>query len=89
MAQFTRRPYPSANSILLDGGVLVDPGAFVLPEWLGTGRPTLVVNTHWHSDHAGANAALQALGASVAAEASEAAVITAGDNVYSSSGRKP
>lgn len=59
--RFFRRPYPSANSILLEGPrpVLVDPGddgAFgALQAWLGGVRPALVVNTHWHNDHAGAN----------------------------------
>ncbi len=76
MPRFHQRPYPSANTIELDGGVVIDPGAFALAV---LARPSLIVNTHWHSDHAGANAALQGQGASVAAALAEAIPINAGD----------
>lgn len=76
MPRFHQRPYPSANTIELDDVVVVDPGAFALA---GLARPSLIVNTHWHSDHAGANAALQGQGASVAAALAEAIPINAGD----------
>lgn len=64
------RPYPSANAVLIrgNGAILVDPGfgsdVDSLLTWLrATGvQPDaleLVVNTHYHSDHVGANHALQ------------------------------
>jgi glyoxylase-like metal-dependent hydrolase (beta-lactamase superfamily II) len=81
--RFFERPYPSANSILLPGAVLVDPGCATaiaaLLVWLGGVQPTLIVNTHWHSDHSGANAAVQRPGVPIAAAAAEAQRINAGD----------
>ncbi len=90
MSHFFQRPYPSANTVLLGESrpVLVDPGSAPevddLRAWLNArgvapGSLALVVNTHWHVDHASANSALQGLGVSVAAPASEAAAIEAGD----------
>ena len=84
-ARFFQRPYPSANTILLDGArpILVDTGAGsdvpALLAWLEEQRtwPSLVVNTHWHSDHAGGNHALQARGLAVAAPAAEADAVNA------------
>ena len=84
-AHFFARPYPSANTILLDGPspILVDPGHGphlpALRDWLGARRPTLVVNTHWHTDHAGANHALQSEGLPIAASAGEAETVNRWD----------
>ena len=89
-ARFFRRPYPNANSVLLQGPrpVLVDTGdtgdVAALFGWLrdvGV-RPeglALVANTHWHVDHSGGNAALRALGVPVAAEAREARALNEGE----------
>lgn len=75
------RPFPDANLLLLPGPVpaLVDTGfvghADETREWAHAhagGRVDVVVNTHWHSDHVGGNAALQATGAAVAASAPDA-----------------
>jgi glyoxylase-like metal-dependent hydrolase (beta-lactamase superfamily II) len=43
------------------------------------GRISLVVNTHWHSDHVGGNGLLQARGAGVAASAPDAEAVTRRD----------
>jgi len=40
---------------------------------------TLVVNTHWHSDHVGGNALLQAAGACIAASVPDAAAVARRD----------
>jgi glyoxylase-like metal-dependent hydrolase (beta-lactamase superfamily II) len=40
------------------------------------GDVSLVVNTHWHSDHVGANALLQAASAGVAASVPDAHAVT-------------
>ena len=88
-ARFFRRPYPSANTVLLTGPrpVLVDTGATsdvpALFGWLAAaGQPpaglALVANTHWHVDHTGGNPALRRLGVPVGAEAHEAAALDAG-----------
>ena len=69
------RPFPDANLLLLAGRepVLVDSGfvghAEQTAAWARAhvGDLTLVLNTHWHSDHVGGNAMLQAAGAGVAA----------------------
>jgi glyoxylase-like metal-dependent hydrolase (beta-lactamase superfamily II) len=75
------RPFPDANLLLLPGPrpALVDTGfvghAEQTREWAEAhaGGPVgVVVNTHWHSDHVGGNAALQAAGAEVAASAHDA-----------------
>lgn len=74
------RPFPDANLLLLHGRhpALVDSG-FVghAPDtaaWVRahTGHLTLVVNTHWHSDHVGGNAMLQASGSGIAASTPDA-----------------
>jgi len=75
-----RRPFPDANLLLLDGRqpALVDSGFVGHAEetvaWARarTRHVALVVNTHWHSDHVGGNALLQAAGAGIAASAPDA-----------------
>ena len=86
---FLQRAYPSANSILLRGRrpVLVDTGAGAdvpaLLAWLGEqglgGQDVvLVLNTHFHSDHAGGNHAFESgFGTPIAAQADEAAMVNA------------
>jgi glyoxylase-like metal-dependent hydrolase (beta-lactamase superfamily II) len=75
------RPFPDANLLLLPGPhpALIDTGfvgnAARTRDWAeaeaGT-RIELVVNTHWHADHVGGNAALQAAGAAIATGAPDA-----------------
>jgi len=75
-----RRSFPDANLLLLHGRqpALVDSGfvghAEETAAWVraNTGHVALVVNTHWHSDHVGGNALLQAAGAGIAASALDA-----------------
>ncbi|WP_371794358.1 MBL fold metallo-hydrolase [Streptomyces sp. NBC_01718] len=82
-ATWWRRPFPDANTLLLHGrqSALVDTGfvghAEETAAWARAhaGEVGLVVNTHWHSDHVGGNALLQAQGAAVAAGAPEAEAI--------------
>ncbi len=78
------RPFPDANLLLLPGPrpAVVDTGfvghAEQTRDWAqghAGGRIELVVNTHWHADHVGGNAALQATGAAVAASASDAEAV--------------
>lgn len=88
---FFQRPYPSANVVLLHGSrpVLVDTGfgadVPALLRWLDSegvapSALSLVVNTHFHCDHTGGNHAMQTLhGASVAAQAEEAAAVNRRD----------
>ena len=65
-----QRPFPDANLLLLPGRnpALVDSGfaghAGQTADWVHarTGQLPLVVNTHWHADHVGGNAMLQARG---------------------------
>ncbi|MFJ9681767.1 MBL fold metallo-hydrolase [Streptomyces sp. NPDC101194] len=82
-----QRPFPDANTLLLSGRqpALVDSG-FVghseeTADWARAhaGDVHLVVNTHWHSDHVGGNALLQARGAGIAAGAPEAEAISRRD----------
>ncbi|KQX50813.1 MULTISPECIES: MBL fold metallo-hydrolase [unclassified Streptomyces] len=81
------RPFPNAHTLLLHGRqpALIDSGfvghAEETAAWARAraGRIDLVVNTHWHSDHVGGNALLQAGGAAVAAGAPEAEAITRRD----------
>ncbi len=62
------RPFPDANLLLLTGRrpTLIDSGfvghADQTAAWVNahTNRLELVVNTHWHADHVGGNALLQA-----------------------------
>jgi len=78
-----RRPFPDANLLLVHGRrpALIDSGfvghAEETAAWLRarTGHLNLVVNTHWHSDHVGGNARLQAAGAGIAASAPDAAAL--------------
>ncbi|MET8291388.1 MBL fold metallo-hydrolase [Streptomyces sp. NPDC048448] len=82
-----QRPFPDANTLLLPGRqpALVDTGfvghADETAAWARThaGPIDLVVNTHWHSDHVGGNALLQAQGATIAAGTPEADAITRRD----------
>lgn len=83
-----QRPFPDANTLLLPGRqpALVDTGfvghAEETAAWARAhaGRTVdLVVNTHWHADHVGGNALLQAGGAAVAAGAPEAEAISRRD----------
>jgi glyoxylase-like metal-dependent hydrolase (beta-lactamase superfamily II) len=88
---FIRRDWMNSNSVLIKGreNVLVDSGYVssmsqtlsqlqecgVNPEKIG-----LVVNTHFHSDHVGANLAIQELsGATIAGNELEANLVNAGD----------
>jgi glyoxylase-like metal-dependent hydrolase (beta-lactamase superfamily II) len=78
------RPFPDANLLLLAGRepVLVDSGfvghAEQTAAWAHAhvGQVSLVVNTHWHSDHVGGNAVLQTAGAGVAASVPDAQAVT-------------
>lgn len=86
MIQFFERLYPSANSVLLAGPkpVLVDTGfgsdAGELLAWLDGQAVAQIVNTHFHSDHAGGNHALQRrFGTPIAASAIEAALVNRRD----------
>lgn len=80
-------PFPDANTLLLSGRqpALVDSGfvghAEETADWARAhaGDVHLVVNTHWHSDHVGGNALLQARGAGIAAGAPEAEAISRRD----------
>ena len=87
-ATWWQRPFPDANTLLLHGRqpALVDTGFVAHAEetaaWTRAhaGRGVgLVVNTHWHSDHVGGNALLQAQGAAIAAGAPEAEAISRRD----------
>lgn len=85
--QWQQRPFPDANLLLLHGpqAALVDSGfvghAQDTADWVRAHTPdlALVVNTHWHSDHVGGNALLQAGGAGVAASAPDADAVTRRD----------
>lgn len=82
-----QRPFPDANTLLLPGRqpTLIDSGfvghAQETAAWTRAqaGKVALVVNTHWHSDHVGGNALLQAQGAAIAAGAPEAEAISRRD----------
>ncbi|WP_327432874.1 MBL fold metallo-hydrolase [Streptomyces sp. NBC_01236] len=82
-----RRSFPDANLLLLHGRqpALVDSGfvghARETAAWARAhaGHIALVVNTHWHSDHVGGNALLQAMGAGVAAGAPDAQAVARRD----------
>lgn len=82
-----RRPFPDANLLLLTGRqpALVDSGfvghAAETAHWVRAQTPdlALVVNTHWHSDHVGGNAVLQAAGAGIAASAPDADAVARRD----------
>jgi glyoxylase-like metal-dependent hydrolase (beta-lactamase superfamily II) len=82
-----QRPFPDANLLLLPGRqpALVDSGfvghAEETAAWVRahTGDLTRVVNTHWHSDHVGGNALLQAAGAGIAASSPDADAVARRD----------
>lgn len=82
-----QRPFPDANLLLLHGRepVMVDSGfvghATDTAEWAQAqaGHVAMVVNTHWHSDHVGANGLLQARGAEIAASTSDAHAVARRD----------
>ncbi len=84
---FKRRPFPDANLLLIHGRqpALIDSGfvahAQQTAAWVHEHTPqlALVINTHWHSDHVGANALLQAMGAGIAASALDAQAIARRD----------
>lgn len=81
------RSFPDANLLLLHGRqpALVDSGfvghAEETAAWARAqaGHVALVVNTHWHSDHVGGNAQLQAAGAGIAASAPDAEAVARRD----------
>jgi glyoxylase-like metal-dependent hydrolase (beta-lactamase superfamily II) len=81
------RPFPDGNLLLLPGRqpALVDSGfvghATETAEWVRahTDRLDLVVNTHWHADHVGANGVLQSGGAGIAAGTVDAAAVNRRD----------
>ena len=82
-----QRSFPDANFLLLPGRnpALVDSGfighAGQTADWVHarTGQLSLVVNTHWHADHVGGNAILQAQGAGIAASIPDADAIARRD----------
>ena len=82
-----QRPFPDANLLLLRGRnpACVDSGfvghAVETAEWVRahTRQLDLVVNTHWHCDHVGGNALLQAAGAGIAASAPDASAVARRD----------
>ncbi|MEO7124615.1 MAG: MBL fold metallo-hydrolase [Nakamurella sp.] len=82
-----QRPFPDANLLLVRGRepALVDSGfvghASETSEWVRAHTPNLalVVNTHWHSDHVGGNALLQASGAGIAASRPDADALSRRD----------
>ena len=82
-----QRPFPDANLLLLHGRrpALIDSGfvghAEQTAAWARerAGHVALVVNTHWHSDHVGGNALLQAMGAGIAASAPDAQAVARRD----------
>ncbi|MCZ0982759.1 MBL fold metallo-hydrolase [Streptomyces diastatochromogenes] len=82
-----QRPFPDAHTLLLPGKrpALVDSGFVGHARQTAdraravAGRIDLVVNTHWHSDHVGGNALLQAAGAGIAAGAPEAEALARRD----------
>ncbi|MGQ0630071.1 MAG: MBL fold metallo-hydrolase [Sporichthyaceae bacterium] len=77
------RPFSDANLLLLRGRhpALVDTGfvghAEETEAWVRHEAPdlALVVNTHWHSDHVGANGRLQAAGIGIAASVPDATAL--------------
>ncbi|MGW1089653.1 MBL fold metallo-hydrolase [Streptomyces sp. NPDC002596] len=86
-ATWWQRPFPNANTLLLSGRqpALIDSGfvghAEETAAWARAhaGDVALVLNTHWHSDHVGGNALLQAQGAAIAAGTPEAEAISRRD----------
>ena len=82
-----QRPFPDANMLLLPGRnpALVDSGfvahAGQTADWVHarTSQLSLVVNTHWHADHVGGNAMLQARGAGIAVSVPDADAVARRD----------
>lgn len=82
-----QRPFPDANMLLLPGRnpALVDSGfvahAGQTADWVHarTSQLSLVVNTHWHADHVGGNAILQARGAGIAVSVPDADAVARRD----------
>lgn len=82
-----QRPFPDGNLLLLPGRApaLVDSGfvghAAQTAEFVRahTDHLELVVNTHWHADHVGANGLLQSGGAGIAAAGVDAAAVNRRD----------
>lgn len=82
-----RRAFPDTNLLLIAGRepALVDSGfvghAEQTAAWAGAHAAGLnmVVNTHWHSDHVGANALLQGMGAGIAASTPDAEALARRD----------
>lgn len=85
--EWTSRRFPNANMLLLRGErpAVVDTGFAAHAEATADAvksvlpRVERVVNTHWHSDHVGGNALLQARGAEVIASAVDAEPIARRD----------
>lgn len=81
--RWQQRPFPDCNIFLVLGRVpaLIDSGfvghAVENAGWIRQQSRELawIVNTHWHSDHVGGNATLQAAGAKVAASALDARAV--------------
>lgn len=82
-----QRLFPDANFLLIDGRepALIDSGfvghADETAAWVDARTRSLhrVVNTHWHADHVGGNALLQARGAGITASAPDAAALARRD----------
>ncbi len=83
-AHWKSRPFPDANLLLLSGRrpALVDTGfvghAGLTRDWAlaqAGGRIEVVVNTHWHADHVGGNAAMQEHGAEIMASSHDAEAV--------------
>lgn len=91
---FIRRDWTNSNSLLIKGkeNILVDTGYMNgIPETLsllqkcevGPQNISLVINTHFHSDHVGANSIIQELsGATIAASELEANFVNLGDRWF-------
>jgi hydroxyacylglutathione hydrolase len=89
--RFVERPFPSANMVVIAGSkpVLVDSGygsdltrteGLLAEQGIDAAGLSLVVNTHYHSDHVGGNARLQgSYGVPVAAHRWEAEVVNRRD----------
>lgn len=75
-----QRPFPNSNFLLLDGAqpALIDSGFVAHAEETRrlalqqTKQVDWVFNTHWHSDHVGANRLLQGSGTGIIGSASDA-----------------
>ncbi len=87
--RFVQRPFPSANALVVGGDrpIVVDAGfasdadaTARLVRELGCGDEPLLVNTHHHSDHVGANGLLQEhFGARIATHQWEADIVNGRD----------